>query len=56
MYNMDFSVDRTADTYVIRAVPQGDQANDRCGTLTLDQAGVRTASGGTVEDCWSGGR
>ena len=55
-YAMDFSADRTADAFTIRATPQGDQTNDRCGVLTLDQAGVRTAAGGTVEDCWSGGR
>ncbi len=32
-------------TFIVRAVPQLDQANDPCGTLTINQAGLRTASG-----------
>ena len=31
--------------YTITATPVGDQANDTCGTLSLDQAGRRTFSG-----------
>jgi len=30
----------------------GTQANDGCGTLSLDQAGTKAASGGSVADCW----
>jgi len=41
-----------ANCFVASAAPQGSQAADACGTLTIDQLGVRTASGGTVEDCW----
>lgn len=43
-------------TYMLRAVPIGVQANDECGTLTLNQKGVRgitgQASGITADDCW----
>ena len=44
----------TATTYTLTAVPQGGQANDtRCGTLTINQLGVKTISGSTsVEECW----
>lgn len=42
-------------SYEVRAVPIGRQlARDtRCGTLTLDETGLRTVSGtGTVAACW----
>ena len=42
-------------TYTLTATPDGVQATQdtKCGTLTLDQSGVRTESGsGTVSDCW----
>lgn len=43
-------------TYRLSAIPQGPQANDHCGTLTLNQAGQRGAAGGTdpaiVQQCW----
>ena len=45
----------TARTYTVTATPAGVQAtrDARCGTLTLDQAGVRTRSGAApMEDCW----
>jgi type IV pilus assembly protein PilE len=41
----------TASTWVLQAVPQGDQAADVCATLTLTQAGVRGTSSGRT-DCW----
>jgi type IV pilus assembly protein PilE len=44
-----------ASTYTIQAVPQGGQAthDTLCATLSLNQAGVRTASGtGGVASCW----
>jgi type IV pilus assembly protein PilE len=44
-----------ARAYTITGVPQGVQATQdtQCGTLTLDQAGVRGEGGtGTVNDCW----
>ena len=46
--------DVSATTYTLTATPQGAQANDtRCGTLTINQMGVKTISGtATVADCW----
>jgi type IV pilus assembly protein PilE len=43
-----------ATTFTLRAAPQGGQAYDGCGTLTLDERGVRGVSGGTLttSDCW----
>jgi type IV pilus assembly protein PilE len=37
--------------FTVFAVPRGAQAGDRCGTLGLNQAGVRTASTGAT-GCW----
>lgn len=43
-------------TYTIHASPNLQKQNDPiCGTLTLTQAGIRSASGSTshpLEDCW----
>jgi type IV pilus assembly protein PilE len=43
-----------ATTFTLRAVPQGGQASDGCGTFTLDERGVRGVTGGTytTADCW----
>ncbi|MBS99374.1 MAG: pilus assembly protein PilE [Oceanospirillaceae bacterium] len=43
--------DLTATAYTIRAVPKGAMAGDTCGTLTINQAGVKGA-GGDLDDCW----
>jgi len=42
----------TATTYTVSAAPiaGGPQANDRCGTMTLDSIGNRTA---VQADCWT---
>jgi type IV pilus assembly protein PilE len=50
-YNLTIQA-ATATTYTVQAVPVNAQASDSCGTLTLNQANVKTASGGTVADCW----
>ena len=45
----------TASTYTLLATPTGRQAtrDARCGTLILDQAGVRGVTGSAhVADCW----
>jgi type IV pilus assembly protein PilE len=39
----------TTTAYVLQAVPQGSQANDSCGTLTLDNTGAKTP---TTTGCW----
>ncbi|WOJ93466.1 type IV pilin protein [Congregibacter variabilis] len=54
-YAFSFTADPTANAYDLRAVPQGGQAvgDARCGTLSINQLGVRSVSGGAVvEDCW----
>ncbi|WP_417516728.1 type IV pilin protein [Marinobacter sp.] len=48
-YNISFSVNATRDTYTLQAVPTGGQANDDCGTLTLDEQGTR---GAAQAGCW----
>jgi type IV pilus assembly protein PilE len=41
-------------TFTATAVPKAGsaQASETCGTLTLDDKGLRTASGGTTSACW----
>ncbi len=41
----------TATTYKLIATPRLDQVNDQCGTLTIDQAGVRTHTAGDDGIC-----
>lgn len=50
-YNLTIQA-ATATTYTLQAAPVNAQANDSCGTLTLTQANVKAASGGTVATCW----
>lgn len=40
----------TATAYSFQVVPQGTQANDACGTLSIAQDGAKTSTGGT--DCF----
>lgn len=43
----------TASTYTLYATPTGAQANDRCGTLSLTQTGVKDVSTSVpVAECW----
>lgn len=42
----------TQNTFTIQAIAQGSQANDRCGNLSINQAGVKTNSSGSLADCW----
>jgi len=40
-------------TFDIRATGQGDQVNDQCGVLSIDEARVKTNSGGLPQSiCW----
>ena len=41
-------------TFTLKAVPQGSQAGDRCGTFVLTQDGDRTLTGATAtaDECW----
>lgn len=45
-YNLSFTAVPGADSYTIQAVPIG---ADRCGTMTINEVGQRTA---TTADCW----
>ena len=42
------------NTFTLTAAPAGGQTDDKCGTLTLNQAGAKTATkgGSTVNGCW----
>lgn len=48
-YNISFDGNVTAETFTLQAEPQPLQANDNCGTLTIDEQGVR---GADDNDCW----
>lgn len=41
-----------AQNYTLTATPKGAMAGDRCGTLSINQAGVKAASAGSVDECW----
>jgi type IV pilus assembly protein PilE len=41
-----------AITYTIQAAPTGGYADAACGTLSLNAAGLKGASAGSVADCW----
>ena len=41
-----------ARSFTATAAPKGAQASETCGTLTLNDKGQRTASGGTTSKCW----
>lgn len=52
-----FSLDMTAQTFTLSAAPKGAQSGDTsCGTLSIDQAGVRAAAGDSsaakIKKCW----
>ena len=52
-YDITYSVAGGGTTYLLTARPKNGQGVDKCGTLTLNNAGVRTAaSGQSVQDCW----
>jgi len=51
-YNLTINA-ATAVSYTLNAVPTGAQTNDKCGTLSLTQTGVRGISTAlSVTDCW----
>ncbi len=52
-----FTLSALAQSYTLSAAPKGAQSGDTaCGTLTIDQAGVRTAAGSStaaqIKKCW----
>ena len=43
----------SASSFTVTATPQGAQASDKCGNLSLDQAGQKTKSGtADLGQCW----
>ena len=51
-YNLALST-QTANTFVITATAVNGQQQDRCGDLSLSQAGVKTKSGvAALSECW----
>ena len=51
-YSLEVDTPEKNNSFVIKATPQNAQSADRCGTLTINQAGVKTHSSGTYSDCW----
>lgn len=47
-YNVTLSA-VSANSYTLQAAPSGDQAYDKCGTLTLDNTGTKSP---TTVGCW----
>jgi type IV pilus assembly protein PilE len=54
-YQIQLQTDAAANTFALQAVPQGSQAPDACGVLTLNhlgEQGVQLASL-SAKECWS---
>lgn len=49
-YNLTLGDGASTTELVITATPQGGQANDKCGTLSLSSRGIKTPA--TPADCW----
>lgn len=49
-YTIAIATGNTPPTFTVTATPTGDQAKDKCGTLTLNSTGAKTASG--TGSCW----
>jgi len=42
----------SASAFTLTATPGTNQSKDKCGTMTLDQAGRKTPDHATVDGCW----
>lgn len=53
-YTVSVDLGNGNQTYVLRGTPQGAQANDACGQLTLDSSGRKAAPNDTGRNgaCW----
>ena len=51
-YNLAFVGAPNATSFTLQATPANEQAGEACGALTINQAGQKTAAGGTVDTCW----
>lgn len=54
-YTLGINITGGGTGFTLQATPQGPQASDECGTLTLNQLGVKGVTGGSQtnwEECW----
>lgn len=51
-YSIGFNPVSTASSFKILAEPRNAQAEDRCGKLSINQAGVKTHEKGAYSECW----
>ncbi|MNV28858.1 Fimbrial protein precursor [compost metagenome] len=51
-YALSLSGAATSSSFTLQAVPGTGQDKDKCGTLTLDQAGRKTPTAAKVAGCW----
>lgn len=55
-YTFELGTPYTVSEFLLKATPKGSQASDTCGTLTVNQLGVRAAKGlsdaETIRSCW----
>ncbi|HBG88786.1 MAG TPA: type IV pilin [Stenotrophomonas sp.] len=51
-YTISLNGKATASAFTLQAVPATGQDKDKCGTLTLDQAGRKTPTAAKVAGCW----
>jgi type IV pilus assembly protein PilE len=53
-YDIQFAANPTTTAYTLQAVPKNSMTGDKCGTLTLTEAGTKSATGTAGADwCWS---
>jgi type IV pilus assembly protein PilE len=55
-YDLSFTDNPTASGYTLKVEPKGAMTGDKCGTLTLNQAGAKGISGESgdiVNTCWN---
>jgi type IV pilus assembly protein PilE len=49
LYSVSLASGATTTAFTVQAVPQGAQASDTCGTLSITSLGVKSP---TTTDCW----
>lgn len=54
-YSVTAAVSANGQTFTFTAAPTGTQTTDKCGSLSIDQAGRTTVSGASLSatECWS---
>lgn len=50
-YDLSFASGPTQTSYTFQAAPKNDQSGDRCGSMRIDNLGVKTVTG-SATDCW----